>query len=261
MSLESGRKFGYYASLINVILPIVAIVGAVAIVFSLISTAATRIANGTVAPSFSTAFGGFIIFIIAMFALAIAGFVMFMYAMYSLSNYYNEPAIFKNVLYAFIVSLVSGAVMVALEFAVLISAFAGISQTNTPSAAPPVFTQVILTYAVVIVVALAFGIVNGLLYMRAFNKLKEKSGVDNFGTAGILYLVGAIVPLVGWIAWIFAYLGFRKLQPTSTATPPISYASQPPTSSVTMQAKRCPNCGTDNYGDASYCRICGKTLP
>ena len=26
MSLESGRKFGYYASLINVILPIVAIV-------------------------------------------------------------------------------------------------------------------------------------------------------------------------------------------------------------------------------------------
>ena len=44
---------------------------------------------------------------------------MFMYAMYSLSNYYNEPAIFKNVLYAFILSLVSGVVVVALEFAVV----------------------------------------------------------------------------------------------------------------------------------------------
>jgi uncharacterized membrane protein len=257
MSLESGRKFGYYASLINVILPIVAIVGLVALIFSIIAASATGIANGSVAPAFSV-FGGFIIFIIAILAVGIVGFIMFMYAMYSLSNYYNEPAIFKNVLYAFIVSLVSGAVVFALEFTVLISAFVGISPTNTPSDVNRVFMPVILTYAVVIVVALAFGIVNGLLYMRAFNKLKEKSGVDNFGTAGILYLVGIIVPLVGWIAWIFAYLGFRKLQPSSTASPTLSYPTQPPPAN--MQTKHCPNCGTDNYGDASYCRKCGNPL-
>ena len=33
MSLESGRKFGYYASLMNVIMPIVSIGGTVAIIF------------------------------------------------------------------------------------------------------------------------------------------------------------------------------------------------------------------------------------
>ena len=65
--------------------------------------------------------------------------------------------------------------------------------------------------------ALAFGIVNGLLYMRAFNKLKEKSGVDNFGTAGLLYLIGVFIPLITWIAWIFAAMGFNKLKAAPTA--------------------------------------------
>jgi hypothetical protein len=87
MSLESGRKFGYYASLINVILPIVSIVGAVAIIFSIIAGAATGIARGSDVPPFSVAFGGFIIFIVATVAVGIAGFIMFMYAMYSLSNH------------------------------------------------------------------------------------------------------------------------------------------------------------------------------
>ncbi len=253
MSLESGRKFGFYASLINIILPIIAFTGGVALIFSIIAASATRIANGSVAPAFSI-FAGFIIFMIAILAVGIAGFIMFMYAMYNLSNYYNEPSIFKNVLYAFILSIISGAVIFASEFAVIIATIGRISQTSMPSTVVPV----ILSYVVVIVVALVFGIVNGVLYMRAFNKLKEKSGVDNFGTAGILYLVGIIIPLVGWIAWIFAYLGFRQLQPSSTTSPTMSYPTQPPPAN--MQTKRCPNCGTDNYEDASYCRTCGNPL-
>jgi hypothetical protein len=124
MSLESGRKFGYYASLINVTMPIVAIVSVVAIIVFIIDASATRIVNGSTGTAFSV-FGGLIVFLIIMVAIGIAGFIMFMYSMYRLSNYYQEPAIFKNVLYAFIVSIVSGAVVVILEFAVLFSAFSG----------------------------------------------------------------------------------------------------------------------------------------
>jgi uncharacterized membrane protein len=255
MSLETGRKFGYYASLINIILPIVAIVAAVAIIFFIIAAAATGIARGTITPAFSAAFGGFIILIIAIAAIGIVGFIMFIVAMYNLSNYYNEPAIFKNVLYAFILSIISAAVIFALEFGFIITTIAGISQTSTPSTASPV----ILSYVVVIVVALVFGIVNGLLYMRAFNKLKEKSGVDNFGTAGLLYLIAAIIPFIAWIAWIFAAMGFNNLKSASAVAPYASYSTQTPLSTTT-QTKRCPNCGTYNYGDASYCRICGKNL-
>jgi uncharacterized membrane protein len=260
MSLESGRKFGYYASLMNVILPIVAIGVVVTFFVAIIGSAARGITSGTTAPAFSGIFSGSLnILFIAIGACGVVSFVMFMYAMYSLSNYYNEPAIFKNVLYAFIVSLVSGAVIIALVFAVLISAFMGISPANTPSALTPVFMQIILSYVVVVVVALAFGIVSGFLYMRAFNKLKEKSGVDNFGTAGLLYLIGVFIPFIMWIAWIFAAMGFNKLEAAPTVVPYPPYSTQPPLSSTTP-TKRCPNCGTDNYGDASYCRNCGKTL-
>jgi uncharacterized membrane protein len=258
MSLESGRKFGYYASLINVIMPIVAIISVVAIIVTIIAASATQIVNGSTGPAFSI-FGGLIVFLIIMVAIGIAGFIMFMYSMYSLSNYYKEPAIFKNVLYAFIMSLVSGSVVVILEFAVLLSAFSGFSSIATPSSVTPAFTQIIFTYAVVIVVALAFGIVNGVLYMRAFNKLKEKSGVDNFGTAGLLILIGAFIPIISWIAWIFAVMGFKKLKVPTTPSPYVPYSVNPPLSTTT-QIKRCPNCGAENLIDALYCSSCGKPL-
>ncbi len=258
MSLESGRKFGYYSSLINVIMPIVAIISVVAIIISIFASSATRIANGSVGPAFSF-FAGFNIFIIVIAAVGIAGFIMFMYAMYSLSKYYNEPTIFKNVLYAFIVSLVSGAVVVILEFAVLISAFAGFSSIATPSSVTPAFTQIILTFAVVFVVALAFGIVNGVLYMRAFNKLKEKSGVDNFGTAGLLYLIGVFIPIIGWIAWIFAAMSFKKLNPAPSVSQYVPYSVQTPPSTQ-MQTQRCPNCRSENLTDSLYCSSCGKPI-
>ncbi|HEX7483068.1 MAG TPA: DUF996 domain-containing protein [Candidatus Bathyarchaeia archaeon] len=237
-------------------MPIVSIGVAVALIFSIIATATTGIANGTVSPGVSAAFGGFIIFIIAIAAVGIAGFIMFMYSMHSLSNYYKEPAIFKNVLYAFILSIISTVVIFALEFAVIIAAITGISQTNTPSTTA---VPIILSYVVVIVVALVFGIVNGVLYMRAFNKLKEKSGVDNFGTAGILYLIGIIIPLIAWIAWIFAAMGFNKLKANTTPPPYVPYSIQPPPSNTT-QTKRCPNCGAENRADALYCSNCGKPL-
>jgi hypothetical protein len=35
-------------------------------------------------------------------------------------------------------------------------------------------------------------------------------GLNDFGIARILYLIGATKPLVAWIAWIFAALGFQK---------------------------------------------------
>jgi hypothetical protein len=88
---------------------------------------------------------------------------------------------------------------------------------------------------------------------------KEKSEVDNFGTGGLLYLIGMIIPLIAWIAWIFAAMGFNKLK-TIPATPQTgSYYTQPSLSSTT-QTKRCPNCGTENKVDEILCGNCGKTL-
>ncbi len=254
MSFESGRKLGYYASLIYLILPVVAIVGGVVFVFSLIASAATGVANGTVVPAFATFFGGFIIYIIAIAIIGIVGFILFIVAMYHLSNYYSEPTIFKNILYAFLISIISTIVVYALEFAFILSSITRISQTGTPSTVFPFFALI-----GVIGVGLVFAIVNGLLYMRAFNKLKEKSGVDNFGTAGLLYLIGAIIPIIAWIAWIFAAMGFHKLQPPP-ATTSTGYYHIPPPPTNSLQIKHCPRCGTENTVNSLFCTSCGNPL-
>jgi uncharacterized membrane protein len=258
MSLESGRKLGLAASLIYVIMPVVAILGVVVFIVSLFTSAATEIGTGTVTPTFLGFLGlsaGFFVFLIAIICVSFAGLILFMVAMHRLSNYYGEPSIFKNVLYAFIINIITGTVIFVLEFAFLLSSITRIPQASTPSTVAPFFS--IIFFIFVIIAGLAFAIVNGVLYMRAFNKLKEKSGVDNFGTAGILYLVGTIIPLVGWIAWIFAAMGFNKLKPTSAPTPTFSYPTQPPPAN--MQTKSCPYCGTYNAG-ALYCTSCGKPL-
>jgi uncharacterized membrane protein len=257
MSLESGRKLGYIASLITVILPIVSIVGVVAIIFSIFATA-SRIGSGT--PVFN-ALGvsiGLIGFIVALAAISIAGFILFIVAMYRLSNYYNEPRIFKNVLYAFIINILGGIIILVVYFAFIITAL-GTNILTNPPIATTFIAQLLITYIVAIAVSVAFAIVHGLLYMRAFNKLGEKSGVDNFKTAAILYIIGAIIPLVAWIAWIFAAMGFNKLKATPTPSTYAPYIVQPILSN-SKQTKHCSNCGAENLADALYCSSCGKTL-
>jgi len=258
VSLEVGRKYGYYASLMNVIFPIVAVAVALAFVFSLMGSFASRIASGTSTSAFLDLFGvGFIVLLVVLGVIGLIAYIMFMYAMHNLSKYYNEPLIFKNVLYAFLLSIVSGVISFILVFATLLTSLADF--VSSTSSTTTVFPQFIVGYLVVIGVSFVFAIINGVLYMRAFNKLKEKSGVDNFGTAGLLYLVGMFVPLIGWVAWIFAAMGFNKLK-AGTVTPQYaSYSVQPPMS-YALQTKRCPNCSAANPSDALYCQNCGKPL-
>jgi uncharacterized membrane protein len=90
-------------------------------------------------------------------------------------------------------------------------------------------------YLAVLAVAFIFAVVSGIFYMRAFNKLSEKSGVDNFKTAGLLYLIGAATAIIGigaliqWIAWIFAAMGYSSLKPKEPLTSPSTYSVPQPT--------------------------------
>jgi uncharacterized membrane protein len=115
VSIESGRKYGYYGSLLNVIFPIVAVVVAMAFVFFLIGGIEPQVTNSTSLSAFFGFFGGgCILLLIVLGLIGIAAYLMLTYSMYKLSKYYSEPAIFKNVLYAFILNIVSGVIALIL---------------------------------------------------------------------------------------------------------------------------------------------------
>ncbi len=253
MSLESGAKLGYSGSLIYLLLPVIGLVSLMALIVALF-------ANPSAVPTYisSWVFGGFFILLIVAGVIGIVGFILFMVAMYRLSNYYREPAIFKNILYGFILSIVSAVVVLVLEFANMLFSFAQLSQAGT-SPVTTSFSQIIIEYLVVIAVAIVFALVTGWLYMGAFNKLKQNSGIDNFGTAGLLFLIGAIIPFVTWIAWIFAAMGFHKLK-TPAPISPTPFISPPAPQPNSMPMKRCPHCGKENRTEALFCSNCGKPL-
>lgn len=249
--------------MLNVILPVIGAAVALAFFVSIILTATSNIRNSTTTGVGWFSFG-VIGLILVLAGLAIAGFIMFMIAMHRLANYYKEPGIFSSVLYAFIINVI-GIILALGVFAIFIlSAISGFTRTTTSTNVMPFVIQIILSYLILLGVAVVFSIVSAVLYMRAFNKLAEKSGVDSFKTAGLLYLIGGI-PVIGvgglisWIAWIFAYLGFRKLQPVSAAIPTVSYPYQQPTNAMPMK-RVCPNCGAINNADTLYCASCGKPL-
>jgi uncharacterized membrane protein len=124
------------------------------------------------------------------------------------------------------------------------------------------FVSIFAVTIIAAIVGFVISIYCALLYKRSFDLLAEKSGVDSFRTTGLLYLIGAVLNIVGvggiitWIAWIFAALGYQKLQPLPIASAPFI----PPYQPGTVAVKRCPTCGAENSPDALYCRNCGRLL-
>jgi uncharacterized membrane protein len=266
VSLETGKKLGFTSSLIFVIVPVVA----VALLLSLIGVILSAIQlNG--AGSIPSGVGALALFgigsAVTLIALAIAslvGLVLLLIAMNNLASYYKEPGIFKNILYAVIINIVSVVVVFALQFALLTPFSQSISTggTTTPS---NVFSGFFLGFIVVIVISIVMAIISAVLVWRSFNLLGEKSEVDSFKTAGLLYLIGVLLALIfvgaliAWIGFIFAAIGFRRLKPLPPTSMPVTYPPQTPPP-IMVQTKRCPYCQTENVVGATYCRFCGKPL-
>jgi len=273
MSLESGKKLGITASLIAVVMPFIGVVAYVFLIFSSVIGSISQGANSAV-PS------DFIIILLVVFGIIVfAGLILFVVAMHRLSQYYNESGIYKKTLYGFIINIVgAGAVAALLFYFAFLSSAHSISQgtTQTTAATPLPTMPSILNYLGVIislllalvVVTVAIGVVSAVFYMRAFNLLGEKSGVDNFKTAGLLYLLGTVLSIVGvgvlliWIAWILALIGFNSLKPKIFETSTFAYPTSTPQAAIPdiLQKRFCPYCGTENIPGSHYCRFCGKQL-
>ncbi len=171
--------------------------------------------------------------------------------MNNLSKYYGEPAIYKNLLNAFILYIIS-IVAIGVALAVIFATTATNNVVRTTSAPVVSAIWVIGGLGLLLIGLLAIVIYSVVLIKRAFDKLADKSGVNSFREAGLLLLIGAFVPLVAYVGWIFAAIGYNRLTPNKQGTAYPQYiAPAGPT-------KRCPHCGTENSPDAIYCRNCGR---
>jgi len=135
MSLESSRKLGFTASLISIIVPPVIIALYGILIFSFINSISSSIINrgGTSATVFPfLAFGMIFIAFIALGLLSLIGLILFFISMHQLSHYYNEPSIFKNLLYYLVTIIVGIAMVFGITLAITFSTAAIVS--SNPSA-------------------------------------------------------------------------------------------------------------------------------
>jgi uncharacterized membrane protein len=260
LTLESGRKLGFVASIMSVISPIIMGVALISLYATIIGSILSTINSGGVTPPSSLGFLGWVWgIIIVAGALSLVGYILFLISTHRLSKYYNEPTIFKNLIKALIIQIVFSIASITIVFTYLFISIGSIVPTITTTSPPAFIWNMLGIYAIVVIVGLVVSIYCAFLYKRSFYKLAEKSGVDNFRTTGLLYLIGAALQIFGvgsivvWIGWIFAALGYRKLTPTQPTTNLI-------VNNQSVAPKRCSNCGTENSQDAIYCGNCGHQI-
>ncbi len=251
MTFESGRNLGFISSLMIVILPVITLPAVFLLTFARVFTPAT----GFLALS---------IFYIFIGALGLASYILFLVAMNRLATYYQEPRLYKNVLYAFILNIAGGVVGLIIYISTFLLSPISLTPTPSPADISSIVFRAILAMIIFVIVVFVFAIISAVLYMRTFNLLADKTGVDNFRTAGLLYIIGVLlaVVLVGalvvWVAWILAAMGFYSLKEKPYS--PLPTPAKQTTPAVDMARKICPYCGTENNADAIYCKACGKQL-
>ena len=178
------------------------------------------------------------------------GAILMLFALHGLADYYKEKGIFSNGLYGFI-ALVGGSIVTFAGFFYLV--FYTTDVTNLLSKLYPGFNgdwstlpnltantnldpaeivPFISPILAVLVVAWIFIIIAAFFTWRSVKDLSSKSKVGLFSTAGLLLLVGAIIPLLGlvlmWIAILLLAFAFFQIKPQPEQQA-ATISSSPPT--------------------------------
>ena len=173
------------------------------------------------------------------FIIAIAGLIMVLVALKYASDIFGDPKIFNDMLYAVIlgiIGLVVGAVaVVAVVFqgigmGYMSSSFAYTGPSSVTAGDIMGMLGTILLGLVAIWVCF---LVSSIFLRRSYGELGRKLNVSLFGTAALLYLIGAIltIVLIGFllifvadILFIIAFFSINTQMPAST---PMVQPAQP----------------------------------
>src|SRR5579875_2773975 len=132
----------------------------------------------------------------------IAGFIMVLVAIKYIADSLNDRKIFSNMMIAVILSIagiVSGS-LIALPTvfnAFQNGYFSGPNFTPSPNVTTGQWIAFGTAIGVGLITAWVFFLVSAIFLRRSYNTIGSKLNVGMFGTAGLLYLIGAITSVVG----------------------------------------------------------------
>jgi uncharacterized membrane protein len=164
--------------------------------------------------------------------LSLIGIILVLIGVKGLANFYKEQGIFNNTLYSVITIVVGCVVGVGVTAATAIATLAdlGINWANIEDWAnigtdvATVFADFDLSVIGALLGALLVGlvilwvafIISMYFLRKSMNQLSAKSGVSLFDTAGLLVLIGAVIPVIGllliWIGFILATAAFFQIK-------------------------------------------------
>jgi uncharacterized membrane protein len=159
-------------------------------------------------------------------------------ALKGFSDHYNEAGIFNNALYGFIAGIIGIVVAIAMLVVMVLMVISGLDITD-PAAIQQYFMNLDNLWGIIgaaiaaLVVLFVFFVVSALFARKSLSLLSAKTGEKIFATAGLLWLIGAVltIVLVGliliWIAWILIAVGFFSIK-TQAAQPPVPTPQPPP---------------------------------
>lgn len=165
--------------------------------------------------------------------LSLIGIIITLIALKGMADHYNEAGIFNNALYGFITLIIGVVAFIATVIVMILMAISNIDVDWTnPTAIQQYFMDVnnlwgiIGTLITALVVLFIFAIISAIFFRKSLTSLSIKSGEKIFETAGLLWLIGAVLTiiLIGFIiigiAWILIAVGFFSIKPTAPPQPP-----------------------------------------
>jgi uncharacterized membrane protein len=200
-------------------------------------------------------FIGVIPFVQFTWIIGIVGVILILVALRDFANVYHESTIFSNAIFGVAVAVIGGVITAILALAVVLSNLKDLllqiypgwngdwstlqgMTPNTSNIDPSAIYPLIGGLLVVLVVVWVFAIIAAFLIWRSLKQVSNKSSMGLFGTAGLILLIGAIIPFFGlilmWISALILAIAFFTLkipqQPMAEASPPQqSYPQQPTT--------------------------------
>lgn len=174
--------------------------------------------------------------------LAVIGWILVIVAVKSISDATGERGIFNNTLVSAILAIVGIAVGAAVVFGSFLS-FAGLNginilhmnSTTTITATSPGIVGLIIGVLIGLAVIWVSFLISAIFLRRAYDRISSRLNIKMFGTAALLYLIGAALTIIFigliliFVAEILQIIAFFSLpdevpgqqpQPSYTVRPP-----------------------------------------